>query len=112
MVMAADRARDFLENERVFRLGALPTEQSHPLTAHLSRVITGDLAGGVRQLLAVDRDIVAVARRVFDGPAYAALVDASSVAPPSGGTTRAVNMEQSEGVGLKVLSACHSILAF
>lgn len=86
MTTPTDRAQHFLENERVFRLGALPTEQSHPLTAHLSRVITGDVAGGVRQLLAVDRDIVPVARRVFDGPAYAALVGALATALREGRT--------------------------
>ena len=37
----------------------------------------------------------------------AARVDTNSVLPPSGGTSRAVRMEHSDGTRLKVLSACH-----
>ncbi|NQU40003.1 MAG: sugar phosphate isomerase [Lentisphaerae bacterium] len=81
---AADRAEDFLSNERAFRLGALPTEQSHPHTAHLSRVIAGDLAGSLRQLLSVDRDILPVVERIFAGEEYAALVDTLETAMRGG----------------------------
>ncbi|MDP6490249.1 MAG: sugar phosphate isomerase [Kiritimatiellia bacterium] len=76
MSTPADKARDFLENEQAFRLGLLPTEQSHPVTAHLSRVIADDLPAGVRQLQAVDRDTLPVAEQVFAGRDYGALVDA------------------------------------
>ncbi|MBL7077856.1 MAG: sugar phosphate isomerase [Kiritimatiellae bacterium] len=76
MTTAVNKARDFIENEQAFRLGVLPTEQSHPVTTHLSRVIAEDLRAGVRQLLTVDRDILPVAERVFAGQEYAALVNA------------------------------------
>ncbi len=76
MTAAADKAQHFLDNEHAFRLGVLPTEQSHPVTAHLSRVIAEDLRAGVHQLLDVDRDIIPVAEPVFAGPEYAAMVDA------------------------------------
>ncbi len=84
MTSAADKAKDFIDNEQAFRLGALPTEQSHAVTAHLSRIIANDLHAGVRQLLAVDRDILAVAERVFAGKEYASLVDAFELALRNG----------------------------
>jgi hypothetical protein len=36
---------------------------------------------------------------------------ANSVAPPSGGMMRAESKEQSDGIGLKELSLCQSMLA-
>ena len=40
-------AKDFIENEKQFQLGAIPTEQSNPLTRGLSSIIKKDTAEGV-----------------------------------------------------------------
>jgi len=80
MPSAADKATHFLEYEQAYRLGVLPTEQSHPVTAHLSRIMADDLHAGVCQLLRVDRDILPVAEQVFAGAEYGALVEAMEAA--------------------------------
>ncbi|MBN1344063.1 MAG: sugar phosphate isomerase [Phycisphaerae bacterium] len=81
---ARQKALHFLENERQFRLGALPTEQSHPITKDLSTVIQADLTAGIRLLQQVDRDVVPVAERVLAGDAFRRLVDALHDAIVSG----------------------------
>lgn len=58
-------AEHFVNCERQFHLGALPTEQSHPKTRGLSEVIAKDTAAGIRMLQAVDEDVTVAARRVF-----------------------------------------------
>ena len=65
MSSAEKQAQHFLDNEREFRLGVLPTEQAHPQTAGLSEAILRDTAAGVRMLQSVDGDIPPAARRVF-----------------------------------------------
>ena len=44
-------ARDFIENEKQFHLGAIPTEQSNPLTRGLSGKIKKNTADGVKMIL-------------------------------------------------------------
>ena len=79
------RAKDFIENERQFHLGFLPTEQSNPKTRDMDRTFAASTAAGVRQLLSVDRDIVPMARRVFASPPFHALTEAVFNALASGG---------------------------
>ncbi len=77
--MAADwrtAAEHFLAEETQFRLGMLPTEQSHPLTRGLSDILAADLAAGIRMLQAVDHEVTAAAVRVFAAAPFAQLVDA------------------------------------
>lgn len=75
--IAADReARRFVEEETQYHLGHLVTEQSHTATKTLSDAIAGNTSEGVRQLLAVDEDIVPVAQRAIGGEAWDALSDA------------------------------------
>lgn len=76
MSSAAERARHFLEHEQAFRLGALPTEQPHPVTARLSQTIAEEPAAGVRLLMQVDEDIPPTLDRVLAGPEFARLVQA------------------------------------
>lgn len=52
--MNPPRAKDFVENEKQFHLGFLPTEQSNPITAQLSSVIAADVEAGLDMLLDVD----------------------------------------------------------
>ena len=79
------RAKDFIENERQFHLGFLPTEQSNPKTRDMDRTFAASTAAGVRQLLSVDRDIVPMARRVFASPPFHALAEAIFSALAGGG---------------------------
>lgn len=68
-------ARDFVENEKQFHLGVIPTEQSNPITRNLSAVIAGDTAAGVKLILDADLNIAPVARAAFAGTAFQQLVD-------------------------------------
>jgi N-acetylmuramic acid 6-phosphate etherase len=68
-------AESFLVNETQFQLGFLPTEQSNPLTTDLDKRFAADTADGIACLQRVDRDVLAMARRVFASPQYARLAD-------------------------------------
>ena len=52
------RAAEFLKIADQFKLGALTTEQSHPVTANLSSVAKASLTDGLRLLLDVDDDVI------------------------------------------------------
>ncbi|MFN3408952.1 MAG: hypothetical protein ACK45B_08175 [Limisphaerales bacterium] len=52
------RSADFLKIADQFKLGALVTESSHPVTANLSDTARRDTAAGLRQLFDVDADVV------------------------------------------------------
>jgi len=59
MSAASDqRAAEFLRIADQFKLGALITESSHPVTANLSETARQDIAAGLEQLFAVDDDVV------------------------------------------------------
>ncbi|MBQ3668124.1 MAG: hypothetical protein II920_02740 [Clostridia bacterium] len=67
-------ARDFIDNEKQFHLGAIPTEQSNPLTRGLSGKIKKDTAEGVKTILAADKYIPEVSERCFKSPEFGRLV--------------------------------------
>jgi len=73
---ARRRALDFIENERQFHLGFLPTEQSNPITATLEEDFRRSTTAGVQCLQRADRQIPIVLRHVFASRQFAALVDA------------------------------------
>jgi N-acetylmuramic acid 6-phosphate etherase len=52
------RAEEFLRISDQFKLGALTTESSHPVTANLSEVVKQDIAAGLKLLFDVDDDVV------------------------------------------------------
>jgi len=52
------RSADFLKIADQFKLGALTTEASHPVTANLSEVAKQDIAAGLKLLFDVDDDVV------------------------------------------------------
>ena len=52
------RSAEFLKIADQFKLGALTTESSHPVTAELSEVARKDIAAGLKLLLDVDDDVV------------------------------------------------------
>jgi N-acetylmuramic acid 6-phosphate etherase len=52
------RSAEFLKISGQFKLGALVTESSHPVTANLSDVAKQDIAAGLKLLFDVDDDVV------------------------------------------------------
>jgi N-acetylmuramic acid 6-phosphate etherase len=52
------RSAEFLQIADQFKLGALTTEASHPVTANLSEVARQDVAAGLKLLLDVDDDVI------------------------------------------------------
>ena len=69
------KARDFIDNEKQFHLGFLPTEQSNPITATLEEDIKRSTLAGVQCLQRGDRQIPITMRHVFAGEKFAKLVD-------------------------------------
>src|SRR5215472_199884 len=53
------RSEEFLKISGQFKLGALVTESSHPVTANLSEVAKEDIAKALDLLFQVDNDVVA-----------------------------------------------------
>ena len=56
---ARERSDDFLKISGQFKLGALVTESSHPVTANLSGVAKMDIAAALDLLFQVDNDVIA-----------------------------------------------------
>ena len=82
---ARERARDFIDNEKQFQLGFLPTEQSNPITATLEEDFKRSTLAGVQCLQRGDRQMPITMRHVFAGRRFAALVDsmiATLTTPP------------------------------
>ena len=73
---AKAKARDFIENERQFHLGFLPTEQSNPITASLEDDFRRSTIAGVQCLQRGDRQIPITMRHVFAGRRFERLVSA------------------------------------
>ena len=84
MSNAQEKAREFLEQEKAFRLGELLTESSHPKTRRLSQTIQADTVAGVRLLQSVDDDIPAALERIFAQDTYGRLVEAFHTAIRTG----------------------------
>jgi len=86
---AREKARAFIENEKQFQLGFLPTEQSNPITASLEDDFRRSVRAGVECLQRGDRQIPIVLRPVFDSALFEKLV-ASMVASVRGPKGRIV----------------------
>ena len=69
------RAHDFIDNEKQFQLGFLPTEQSNPITATLEDDFKRSTLAGVQCLQRGDRQMPITMRHVFASPEFRALVD-------------------------------------
>ncbi len=81
---ARHEADHFLNHEKQFHLGMLPTEQSNPKTRGLDRVFASSPAGGVEMLLSVDRDVEAMAQRVLASTQFDKMVEAGTHAVLTG----------------------------
>ena len=82
---ARAKARDFIDNEKQFHLGFLPTEQSNPITATLEEDFRRSTLAGVQCLQRGDRQIPIVMRHVFASQQFRSLVDsmiATLTTPP------------------------------
>ena len=55
---ARRRSDEFLKISAQFKLGALVTEASHPVTADLSGTVGRDIAAGLKLLFAADEDVL------------------------------------------------------
>ena len=76
MSNAHEKAIEFLEHQKAFRLGELLTESSHPKTRRLSQTMQTDVEAGVRLLQSVDEDIPAALERIFAQESFTQLVEA------------------------------------
>lgn len=83
---ARAKARDFIDNEKQFQLGFLPTEQSNPITATLEEDFSRSTIAGIQCLQRGDRQMPITMRHVFAGRRFAKLVDSmvSTVTGPKG----------------------------
>lgn len=79
------RSEDFLKIADQFKLGALTTESSHPVTANLSDVARGDIAAGLKLLLDVDDDVMAKYREFAESGRARQIADTVLVALKNGG---------------------------
>ena len=71
-----EASRDFIENEKQFHLGVIPTEQSNPITKNLSATIAKDTVAGVQTILAADVNIPTVAAKAFKTKNYGNIIRA------------------------------------
>lgn len=71
-------AENFLNNEKQFHLGMLPTEQSNPKTRGLDRKFASSPAEGIGLLLSVDRDVQAMAKEVLASESFQKMVEAGT----------------------------------
>ncbi|MBO5667995.1 MAG: sugar phosphate isomerase [Lentisphaeria bacterium] len=82
---AVQAAMHFMEHEKQFHLGFLPTEQSNPQTASMDKEFARSTVGGVRNLQSVDRNVLAMAQRVFASAEFAKLVETGAKVIRNGG---------------------------
>ncbi len=73
---AKEEAENFLNNEKQFHLGMLPTEQSNPKTRNIDLTFEKNPADGVASLLSVDRDIQTMAKNILKGNEFREMVNA------------------------------------
>ncbi|MDD5677580.1 MAG: sugar phosphate isomerase [Kiritimatiellae bacterium] len=69
-------AEYFLDQEKQFHLGVLPTEQSNPKTRNIDRVFKTGMDKGLKTLLSVDYDVAKMAGEVLTSHAFRKLVEA------------------------------------
>ncbi len=67
-------AENFLNNEKQFHLGMLPTEQSNQKTRNLDLIFGANPIEGVKTLLSVDRDVHKMAQKILKGDEFQKMV--------------------------------------
>ncbi len=79
------RSEDFLKISSQFKLGALVTESSHPVTANLSEVAKQDVTAALKLLFDVDEDVVKTFREFVASGRAATIKEAVLCSLNSGG---------------------------
>jgi N-acetylmuramic acid 6-phosphate etherase len=79
------RSADFLKIADQFKLGALTTESSHPVTAELSEVAKCDIAAGLKLLFDVDDDVLRKYREFAESGRARKIADTVLAALRTGG---------------------------
>ncbi len=79
------RSADFLKIADQFKLGALTTESSHPVTANLSEVAKQDIAAGLKLLFDVDDDVLRKYREFAESGRARQIADTVLAALQKGG---------------------------
>jgi N-acetylmuramic acid 6-phosphate etherase len=79
------RSADFLKIADQFKLGALTTESSHPVTANLSEVARQDIVAGLKLLFDVDDDVVRKYREFVESGRARKIADTVLAALKHGG---------------------------
>ena len=79
------RSAEFLKIADQFKLGALTTESSHPVTADLSEVARKDIAAGLKLLFDVDDDVVRKYREFAESGRARVIADMVVAALRNGG---------------------------
>lgn len=70
-----EAAKNFLENEKQFHLGVIPTEQPNPRTKNLSATIMRNTVDGVKMILSADLDIPAATLKAFKTEEFKRFID-------------------------------------
>ncbi len=78
-------AKEFIENEKQFHLGFLPTEQSNPKSASLENDCRTSTVKGIHTLQKIDRDVLKMAGRVLKSEQFKKLEDTMSDTIAGGG---------------------------
>jgi N-acetylmuramic acid 6-phosphate etherase len=79
------QAKHFIQNEKEFHLGFLPTEQSNPLTAHVDEHFRISTVAGIKTLQRPDYDILSMAHRILAGREFSKMVDSGEKTLRGGG---------------------------
>lgn len=82
---AQQEAENFLNNEKQFHLGMLPTEQSNPKTKNIDLRFEKNPVDGVASLLSVDRDIQTMAQKILKSNEFSEMVNAGVHTIANGG---------------------------
>ncbi len=82
---ARERSDEFLKISNQFKLGALVTESSHPVTGNLSDVAKRDIAAALDLLFQVDQDVLATYREFVASGRAAAIKETVVRALQNGG---------------------------
>lgn len=72
---AIARAKNFLDNEKQYRLGFIPIENPNPKTANMDKVFEKSTVDGVRLLQSVDRDLTEIVEKVFEDNRFRQLIN-------------------------------------
>lgn len=69
------KADHFLNHEKQFHLGFLPTEQSHPVTRGLDEITRKKTSNGIELLQRVDREVLSSVKKIFASNEFQALIN-------------------------------------